>query len=1077
MICANCGLENPAGMRFCGGCGAPLQSAGAPAVNGPSAAHRRHMTVMFVDIVGSTPLAEALDPEDFREILEGYQEACGRATERFFGYIARYAGDGIVVYFGYPHAREDSAQCAVYAGLAVLEELDELNGRLRDLHGISLRVRIGIHTGIVVAGEMGVGETRERMAIVGETPHIAARLESIAAPQTVLISDDTRALVEGYVVTESLGAQQLKGVSRPIEVHRVLRVTGAVGRLEVVGERRLTPLVGRDHELARLAQAWQQVKRGHGAIVHLTGEAGIGKSRIVQELLDRLNPQIGLAQIWRCSPHHRDTTLYPVIRYLERLLALDAAGDPAEQLRVLADAVNAAGVRSPEAVPILADLLGISAERDEAIPGLTPRDVRTATLRILEALLIANPARHPLLLVVEDLHWADPTTVELLHRVVAELAHVPVLCLLTFRPEFAPPWTHSSPVLELELGPLTSENVRALAAWASVEPLDPAVLEWVDSAADGVPLFVEETLKMLEHADQVNPGTASETLTLVPSTLQGLLTERLDRLPALGTVVDVAAVLGREFDRDLLVALWPSDGPELEPAMAQLAVQDVLRPVAGERARCEFSHALLQEAAYERILRRRRQALHGRVAGVLTERFSTVVDRAPEIVARHWDSAAEPEKAVGYWHTAGMRALERAAFLEAAEHFRRGLEALDAAGVDETGDLERVDLLTYRAASLQAAHGYAASGVEEAYAAARRVCERTGAGDRLVSVNRGEWSFHLLRAEYGRALALGDELLKLGEQAGDEVRLAEGHLYRGLVHMYLANFELARTHLEEAFARYHRTDYFTQIYEAQGDMGVGALAYLALVLWNLGYADESRERSDLSLEVAEEVGGPVTRAQAWGMRSILHLARGEPVELRHWTEKTRAHSADLNIGYWRTVSLLHGAWQQGRAGQLRPSIAVLEEQLDAYRASGSRLSLPHFYILLADLRIAAGDQPRALAALRAGRAHIIDTGERFSESELFRFMGRALMAGDTPDPDAATAAYEQAIAAAAEQNARLLELRAVTGLAVHQGRTGEEATALERAVELCDWFGRAGSESQLPDVIRARRLLSVQSPS
>jgi predicted ATPase len=367
--------------------------------------------------------------------------------------------------------------------------------------------------------------------------------------------------------------------------------------------------------------------------------------------------------------------------------------------------------------------------------------------------------------------------------------------------------------------------------------------------------------------------------------------------------------------------------------------------------------------------------------------------------------------------------------------------------------------------------------VEQAYAAARRVCERTGAGDRLVSVNRGEWSFHLLRAEYGRALALGDEMLELGERAGDEVRLAEGHLYRGMVHMYLANFELARDHLEQAFARYHRGDQFVQISEAQGDLGVGALAYLALILWNLGYAEESRDRSDLSLDLAEEVSGPVTKAQAWGMRSILHLARGEPVELRHWTEKTRAHSADLNIGYWRTVSLLHAGWQQGRAGQLRPSIAVLEEQLEAYLASGSRLSLPHFYILLADLRLAAGDQPRALEALRAGRAHIIETGERFSESELFRFMGRALMTGDDPDPEAATAAYEQAIAAASEQNAKLLELRAVTGLAVHQGRTGEETTALERVAELCDWFGRVGSGSELPDIIRARRLLSVQSPS
>jgi class 3 adenylate cyclase/tetratricopeptide (TPR) repeat protein len=1074
MICANCRLENPDGMRFCGGCGTPLQDPDTPPVNGPGAAHRRHMTVMFCDIVESTPLAETLDPEDFREILTGYQQACARATDRYYGYIARYAGDGVLVYFGYPQAREDSAECAVHAGLAMLEELDELNLGLRDEHGISLRVRIGVHTGIVVAGEMGVGETRERMAIVGETPHIASRLESIAAPQTLVISDATRDLVEGYFVTESLGAQQLKGVSRQIGVHRVLRATGAIGRLEVAGERRLTPLVGRDHELARLAQAWQQVKRGHGAMVHLTGEAGIGKSRIVRELLDRLRPQVGEAQIWRCSPHHQGTTLHPVIRHLDRQLGLDAGRPAAEKMAILSEAVQGAGLSPIEAVPILAGLLAIRGELGESTGGLTPRDVRTATLHTLEALLIANPARHPLLLVVEDVHWADPTTVELLHRLVADLAHLPVLCLLTFRPEFAPPWTGSSPVLQLNLGPLSSENVRALAAWASVEPLDPAVLDWVDSTADGVPLFVEETLKMLEHADELKVGNGRDTLTQVPSTLQGLLTERLDRLPALGGVVDVAAVLGREFDRDLLVALWPSEGPELEPAMAQLAVQDVLRPVPGERARCEFSHALLQEAAYDRILRRRRQALHGRVAGVLTERFSTLVEREPEIVARHWDFAAEPEKAVRYWHTAGMRALRRAAFLESAEHFRRGLEALDLAGVDDSGDLERVDLLTYRAASLQAAHGYAAAGVQTAYAAARRVCERTGAEDRLVSVNRGEWSFHLLRAEYGQALALGDEMLALGEQAGDEVRLAEGHLYRGMVHMYLANFEIARDHLEQAFTRYHRSDQFVQMSDAQGDMGVGALAYLALILWNLGYADESRDRSDLSLELAEDVSGPVTKAQAWGMRSILHLARGEPVELRHWTEKTRAHSADLNIGYWHTVSLLHAGWQHGRGGQLNSSIATLEQQLDEYLASGSRLSLPHFYILLADLRLAAGDQPRALEALRAGRAHIIDTGERFSESELFRFMGRALMTGDAPDPDAATAAYEQAIAAAGEQNAKLLELRAVTGLAVHQGRTGGEGTALERVGELCDWFGRVGSRSELPDIVRARRLLSVQ---
>jgi class 3 adenylate cyclase/tetratricopeptide (TPR) repeat protein len=1040
------------------------------------------MTVMFCDIVGSTPLAEALDPEDFREILSGYQHVCAQAVERFDGFVARYAGDGVVAYFGYPQAHEDSAQSAVHAGLGIHDGIVTLNRRLRDQHGISLRVRVGIHTGVVVAGEMGAGATRERLAIVGETPHIAARLESLAPPDTVLISDATRDLVEGYFVIESLGEKRLKGVSRPMAVHRVVRATGAVGRLEVVEARRLTPLVGRDHELTRLAQAWQHVKRGQGSVVHVSGEAGIGKSRIVRELLDRLGPQVGAAQVWQCSPHHRGTALHPLTRFLERLLELDRSQTAADQLEAVSHAAIDAGLDPAEAAPLLADLLSIPGvndddgpiwgareARDAPAPGA--RDVRTATLRILESLLVTDPTRHPLLLVVEDLHWSDPTTVELLGRIVANLQRLPVLCILTFRPGFEPPWTGGPSLVDLELGPLTSEDVRALAAWASAEPLDPAVLEWVDASADGIPLFVEETLKMLEHGGESGVGGGAESLTLVPSTLQGLLTERLDRLPELVDVVDVAAVLGREFDRELLEAMLPSDGPQLEVALTQLAVQDVLRPVDGDEARCEFTHALLQEAAYDRILRRRRQTLHGRVAGVITERFVAVAEREPEVVARHWTSADEPAKAVDYWHTAGTRALDRAAFLEAAEHFRRGLEALDATSADSDAGPERVDLLTHRAAAIQAAHGYAASGAGDLYSTARRICERMPGDDRLVAVTRGEWMFYLLRAEYGTALGLGDEMLSLGRRAGDPVRLAEGNLYRGLAHMYMANFDPAREHLLEALARYRRPDSVNPILELQGDTGVGALAYLALTLWNLGQPEESGRHSDLSLEMAAEVGGPVTLAQAWGMRSILHLTRGEPVELRHWIDKTHAHSADLNIGYWLTVSNMISAWQLGRAGKLDFAIAALQDNLDDYVRSGSRLSLPHFYILLADLRLADGDQDRAMEALAAGEEHIAATGERFSESELYRFKGRAVMAGGRPDAEAATSAYERAIAAAREQNAKLLELRAATHLAVHQGRTGEPPTALERVASLCEWFGPT---SELPDVVRARKVLAVE---
>jgi class 3 adenylate cyclase/tetratricopeptide (TPR) repeat protein len=1064
MRCRQCGLKSPPGMRFCGACGGALEDGPVAVVSAADddSAQRRHMTVMFCDLVGSTPLAESLDPEDFREVLTGYQQACVRAIERFDGFTARYVGDGLVVYFGYPRAHEDDAQRAVHAALGILDELGPLNSRLREQRDLSLQVRIGIHTGVVVAGEMGAGETRAQHDIVGEMPHIAARLESIAPPGSVVISDATYELVDGYFETESLGEKELKGISRPIGVHRVVRATGVVGRLEVTGGRRLSPVVGRDDELAQLAELWGQVEAGRGAVAHVTGEAGIGKSRLVRALSEMIGEQVGSEQVWQCSAHYGSTALYPVIRLLERLLGIERTETAEHQLGLIDQAAADAALDPVEAGPLLADLLSVRGASMDVGESLSPRDARTAILRVLESLLVTDTNRHPLLFVVEDVQWADPTTLELLGRIAPRLRGLPVLCVLTFRPEFEPPRTLRAPALEIELGPLTSDQVRALATAASQTELEPDVLDRVDSAADGVPLFVEEMLKVLEQGNGA----------VVPPTLEGLLTERLDRLPDLSDVIDKAAILGREFDRKLLGALDPRADTDLDGALAQLAEQDVLRVWDGGGSRFEFTHALLQEAAYERILRRRRRALHSRVAGTLVTSFAEVAEREPEVVAHHWSCAAEPEKAIRFWHAAGRRALERAAYLEAAEHFRRGLEALDAAGSDSGDDLEREDFLTHLAASLQAGRGYAAPGVEDAYARARAACERAGNDDRLVLVTRGQWMFHLLRGQYGDALELADEMLALGERGDRPVHLAEGHLYRGLVHMYLANFDLAREHLNEAFTRYERPDRSDLIYEAQGDTGVGALAYLSLVLWNLGYAGEARERSDLSIERAGLVGGPVTRAQAWGMRSFLHLSRLELPELAHWVDKTRAHSIDNDIGYWRAVSSLLAAWLRGRAGELELGTARLEESLDVYVGSGSRLGLPHLQILLADLRLVAGDRRGALDVLRVGEEYIEESGERFSESELFRFKARALMTGDTPDPGAATAAYEAAIAAAHEQNAKLLELRAATRLTELQHATGQAGTVIDRVVALCEWFG---PESELVDVVRARNLVASES--
>jgi class 3 adenylate cyclase/tetratricopeptide (TPR) repeat protein len=1052
-------------MRFCGVCGARLRE--PPAPDGSAQAQRRHITVMFCDIVDSTSLAEMFDPEDFREVLTSFQTGCANAIERFQGYVGQWVGDGVLAYFGYPRAHEDDAQRAVHAALGILDEVAALNESLRESLHTPLQVRLGLHTGMVVAGEMGAGQTREPLAIVGETPHIAARLQSLAQPGSVALTEATRELIAEHFDTEPLGMTSLKGISRPVAVHRVLRHVAGASQPDLFGGHGDIPLIDRYEVIAQLTQAWARAARGQTAVVHIRGEAGIGKSRVVRALRERVRAEGAAERVLQCSPHHSGTALYPLIRFVAQALDLDRTGEPERQLEALRQVVAQAGLSPPEAVPLLADLLSIPLG-GEAELTMMPRDARNATLQLLERLVVGDADGHALLLVVEDLHWADPTTLDLLERIVADLAGSPVACVFTFRGEFEPSWAYAPEVAEIDLGPLDSGEVRAMAVAASPTSLDAAALRQVESAADGVPLFVEEMVKVLASGEESRSEGQQTRAGVVPATLQGLLAERLDRLPELGGVIDVAAVLGRDFERGLLEALSPRSGPEFRSALAQLTAEDVLRPVEGSRARLEFKHALLQEAAYERLLRGRRRALHGRVAELLAARTRSAWEPDPERIAHHWSSAGEPAKAMAYWELAGRRALKGAAFVEAAEHFRRALEALDVVRPGPEGDLDRGDLLTDIGASLQAGRTPAAD-VDEMFTRARAAYGRAGQPERLIHLIRGEWVFHLSRAQYPQAAALGEEMLELGEQIGQPGCLAHGHLYLGIAHMYMGDLDRARAELEDAYLRHAPPELRDHIYSAQGDTGVAALSYGALVLFNQGYVRESEAQSEDSLELAAEVGGPVTLTQTWGMRAGLLLTKGELGPLGPWLQKARAQSGELNNGYWRIVCSMWSAWLLGRTGNLELGIARMQEELVAYFASGSRLAVPTFYVLLADLRLAAGDKVRALTALRAGQEHIEATGERMPEPELQMSLGRALMAGEDPDPAAAAAAYGRAVDVARGQRARLLELRAATYLTLHQRRTGEARTALARVESLCKWFGE---ESQVPEVVRARALLA-----
>ena len=682
-------------------------------------------------------------------------------------------------------------------------------------------------------------------------------------------------------------------------------------------------------------------------------------------------------------------------------------------------------------MPLLADLLEIVDEAHERQP-LLARDARNALLQTIAELLLGTAEQHPLLLVVEDLHWADPTTVELLERIVARARELPVACVLTFREDFEPPWTQWQSAVEIDLGPLGAEDVRTMAAAASFAGLDGEALRRVQATADGVPLFVEEMVKVLDApTDGPAPLHAS-----VPSTLQGLLIERLDRLSWLGELIDQAAVLGREFDRRLLRALVPLDVSGFRSAVAQLTSHEVLRVVEGYESRLEFSHALLQEAAYERILRQRRRELHARVADTLAERSPLTSEAAPELIAYHWTAAGQHERAFRHWGAAASRAIERAAFLEAAEHLRNALSALDEIHPAPDRDEERASILTELGRALQAGRSPAAD-VSEIYSRGRAACERSGRHDQLVEVIRGESLYHLIRAQYPLARECGSEMLALGISPARAECVAEGHMSLGYASMYTGNLHDARAHMEEACARFiPPSDTSRRPSEMAVVTGVTAPAYLAVVLWNLGYIRQALARSDESLVLAERLGGSVTRAAAWGMRAGLLMSQGRMPEFGEWLQRSRIHAVERNIGYWTTVCSLWSAWAEARAGHVSVGTARLRERIDEYISSGGRLGLPHFQMLMADVRIAGGDGDAALEALEIGRAHMEAAGERYYEPDLHWFTARARMSKRAPDLEAAASSYETAAKTAARQHAKLLELRALHRPDAAAGKAG-----------------------------------------
>jgi class 3 adenylate cyclase/predicted ATPase len=1034
----------------------------SPAPHAPPDAERRQLTVMFCDLVDSTALSSQLDPEDLREVVRAYQETCAKVIARFEGHIAQYLGDGLLVYFGYPLAHEDDARRAVQAGLGMVDALGQLNTRLEQERGVRLAARLGIHTGLVVVGDVGGGTRQEQLAL-GETPNLAARLQGIAAPNTLVISAATFQLLGGFFACQPLGTPLLKGQAQPLAVYRVLYESMARSRLEAAASTGLTPLVGREQEVGLLLERWTQVKEGVGQVVLLSGEAGIGKSRLVQVLQEQVatEPQAWLTPC-QCSPYYQHTALYPMIELLERVaLRFEREEAPPQKLRKLEGFLVQYGLPLAEAVPLFAALLSLPLPAAYAPLTVSPEQQKQQTLQALLTMLLHIATQQPVLFVMEDLHWVDPTTLELLTLLVDQGPTARILALFTFRPDFSPPWTGRVHVTQVTLHRLTRRQAAEMAGRVVRSKMLPAeVMEQVVAKTDGVPLFVEELTKMVLESGLLQEHEDHYALTgplpplAIPTTLHDSLMARLDRLAAVKGLAQLGATLGREFSYALLHAVSPWDEDTVRRGLHQLVeVEFLYQRGVPPQATYLFKHALIQEAAYQSLLRSTRQQYHQRIAQVLEAQFPETAATQPELLAHHCTEAGLTEQAVVYWQRAGERASQHSAHKEAIAHLSKGLALL--ATLPDTPQRAQQELLvqTTLGPALMAVKGQAASEVEHAYTRARELCQQVGDTPQLFPTLWGLWRFYSQRAQHQMSCEIGEQLLTLAQRAQDPALLLQAHHALWPTLCYLGEFVRVRTHVEQGIALYDPQQHHAQALLYGGhDPGVCCQNYTSWALWALGYPDQALQWSDKALSLAGKLAHPFSTADALAAATVLHqlLRAGQMVHER--AEALIALATEQSFLLHRARGMVLRGWALCVQGQSAEGMRQIHQGLKAYQSLGAERSGSHFLALLAETAGDRGQTAEGLAMVAQGLVAVHKTGESFYEAELYRLQGTLLLRQDTPDAAQAEASFQQALAVARRQQAKSLELRAAMSLARLWHQQGKCAAARALLAPIFGWF-------------------------
>jgi TOMM system kinase/cyclase fusion protein len=1023
-------------------------------------AERRQLTVMFCDLVDSTKLSSQLDPEDLRTIVREYQKVCSEVITRFDGHIAQLLGDGLLVYFGYPNAHEDDSQRAVRTGLGILSAMEDLNTHLKREKAIQLAIRLGIHTGLVVVGAMG-GEGRQEQLALGETPNIASRIEGLAAPNTVAISEASYRLVQGYFDCEALGAQALRGVAEPLNVYRVLTASSAQNRLDIVSARGLTPLVGRESEVTLLLERWAQVKAGHGHVVLLMGDAGIGKSRLVQMLKDHVVHEPHVRWECRSTEYAQNSVLYPVIDLFQRLLRFQAEETPDEKLGKLEQALRQYRLPLEESVQLFTPLLSLPLPEHHYPPlQLSPQRQRQKTLEAIVAILLELAERQPVLFIVEDLHWTDPTTLELIGLLLDQTPTASLCVLLTCRPHFQPAWHHRSYLSEITVNRLSHAHVEQIVTRMTDGKTFPAaVLQQIIAKTDGVPLFVEEFTKSLLESGQLKAIDGHYELAgsfstfAIPDTLQDSLMARLDRLGTLKGTAQIGATIGRQFSYALLQAVAQLDDATLQRELRRLVEAEIVyqRGVLPQSTYV-FKHALIQDAAYQSLLKSTRQHYHQRIAQVLEFQFPETAETQPELLAHHYTEAGLTEKAVHYWYHTGQSAIQRSAHVEALAHLRQGLALLQM--LPETPERTRreVDMLIALGASLLATKGQAAREVGQTYTRARQLCEPLEDPYQLFPVLRGLHIYYHVRAELQTAHTLGEQLLTLAQQVQDAAMLVAAHRALGVTLYQLGAVASAHTHLAQGIALYDSQQHRAAALLYGDDSGVVCHSFAALTLWIRGYPEQGLVRSQEAVTLAQQCAHPLSLSFVLTFTAVFHQLRREGRATQERAEATIVLATEQGFPLWVAVGSILCGWTLAQQGEAQEGIKQMHQGLRAHRGIGAELLRPYFLALLADVHGTLGEPEAGLTALAEALTLAETTGERWYESEMHRLKGELLLQQSLDHQVEAEGCFHKALDIARSQQAKSLELRAAASLSRLWQQQGKRQEAYDLLAPVYHWF-------------------------